>query len=153
MKQWWSQLQARERLLVSIMSLLIGSFILVRLVWLPIVDGLEKEQQKLERNKALLSYVEQNIAMIKASPKGATSSGSLSTIVNRVAKKQGITIARVQPQANDISVWIDQVGFNQLLTFLELLSLQHGIQVEAIDITEASDAGLVKVRRLQLGKN
>ena len=153
MKQWWSQLQSREKMLVIAMSTLVGIFILYRMIWQPIVESHENETKKLARNQALLQYVTQNVVLVKNNSGHSKQTGNLSTTINRIAKQQGITITRVQPQAADISVWIDQVSFNQLLGFLHQLTQQHGIEVKGIDISQTDDSGLVKVRRLQLGKN
>lgn len=62
-------------------------------------------------------------------------------------------ITRVQPQSNNVQVWIDNVSFNQLLTWLEQLANNEGIQVKVIDLSQGEQPGQVRVKRLQLGKN
>ena len=48
---------------------------------------------------------------------------------------------------------IDEISFNQLLSWLERLAVRDGLQVKSIDLSKADQAGVVRVRRLQLGKN
>lgn len=155
MKQWWSQLPEKERYLVILMTVLITLFLLFHLVWSPINDGLVKESKKLQRHKELLSYVHENTVHIKkagtVTSKGQVS-GSLSSVVNRVAKRHQISISRVQPQGDDIQVWIEEVPFNQLLVWLDDLKKSARLEVKSIDITEGNQSGIVKIRRLQLGK-
>jgi general secretion pathway protein M len=59
----------------------------------------------------------------------------------------------MQPQGNELQVWIDEVAFKDLLKWLEQLSLSEGLQVQGIDLTRGEKSGVVRVRRLQLGKN
>ena len=80
-------------------------------------------------------------------------SGTLDGVVNRTAFNQKIKIARLQPQAQELQVWIDTVQFDDLLLWLSTLVEQHGIQVQIIEIAREDLApGLVKVRRLQLSR-
>ena len=155
MKQWWTQLQEKEQRLVVVMLVMVTFFLFYHLVWSPINKGLTKEAKKLERNQELLAYVQQNTARYKSALKSGGNkapSGSPLSIVNRVAKSYQININRVQPQGDDIQVWIEQVPFNQLLLWLDDLSQKQGLTIRAIDISEGDEKGLVKVRRLQLGK-
>ena len=59
----------------------------------------------------------------------------------------------MQPQGDDLQVWIDEISFNQLLSWLEKLASRDGLQVKNIDLSKADQQGVVRVRRLQLGKN
>lgn len=156
MKQWWGQLSDRDKKLVIVMTALLVPFIVYQMIWLPISDGLAKEQKKLTRNQELYAYVQSNIAHIKnagISGNKVNKGGSLSSQVNRSAQSHGIKIDRVQPQGDDLSVWIDQVPFNSLLSFITDLSKNNGLQVKNIDIVETDASGVVKVRRLQLGRS
>ncbi|MNG30136.1 Type II secretion system protein M [compost metagenome] len=74
-------------------------------------------------------------------------------MVNRTAFNQKIKIARLQPQGQELQVWIDTVPFDALLLWLATLSDQHGVQVQVIEVARENLApGLVKVRRLQLSR-
>ena len=62
-------------------------------------------------------------------------------------------LTELQPQAQELQVWIDTVQFDDLLLWLSTLVEQHGIQVQIIEIAREDLApGLVKVRRLQLSR-
>ena len=80
-------------------------------------------------------------------------SGTLEGVVNRTAFNQKIKIARLQPQGQELQVWIDTVPFDDLLIWLAGLADQHGVQVQVIEVARENLApGLVKVRRLQLSR-
>lgn len=156
MKAWWQQLNMREQRLVMTMSAAVIVFILYSLIWQPLNEGIVKAQQKLDRQQALLSWVQENTAKYQSSKVGGNakgSSGSLSSIINRTARNANIVVTRIQPQGDDIQVWVDEVSFEQLLQWLERLTNNDGLLVKSIDLDGLDKPGTVRVRRLQLGKN
>jgi general secretion pathway protein M len=155
MKAWWQQLNIREQRLVMAMASVMGVFILYSFIWQPLNENLVKAEKKLLRQQALLEWVGENTARYQQSVKGGSSQskGSLSSIVNRTAKRNNIVITRMQPQGDDLQVWIDEVSFSQLLLWLEQLAANEKLQVKGIDLTRGEKSGAVRVRRLQLGRN
>jgi general secretion pathway protein M len=130
-------------------------FLLYILIWQPLNDNLVSSQKRLESRQALLTWVTDNTARYqRAKSVGGVkqSSGSLSSIVNRTAERQQLTITRMQPQGEILLVWLDNVPFAQLLLWLESLANNEGLQVQAIDLSQGDNPGEVRVRRLQLGK-
>ncbi len=150
------QLTEREQKLtiLSVIVVLIGSFYWG--IWSPLQQSVIKEQQRIRQQSELLQWVEQNA--IKAGQLRAAKvsskrfSGSLAQAVNTSAGRHSITISRMQPQDETIQVWIDDVSFNQLLSWINTLESQ-GVLVLQADFAEGSSPGLVSVRRLQLGKS
>ena len=155
MKTWWQQLNIREQRLVVVMSALISIFILYSLIWQPMNESIETSKVKIERQQELLTWVQESAQRYQqAKRNGGRSSGeSLSSIVNRTSRLEKISITRMQPQGDDLQVWIDEISFNQLLSWLEKLASRDGLQVKNIDLSKADQQGVVRVRRLQLGKS
>ena len=154
MKAWWNQLNAREQRLVASLGGVLLIFIFYSVVWQPLNENIEKGEKKLKRQQELLVHVTEETRKYRQL-KGTgvkNRGGSLSSIVNRTAKQKGISIDRMQPQGDDIQVWLDDVSFNTLLTWVESLSLNEGIQVKNVDLTKTEQAGQVRVRRMQLGR-
>lgn len=155
MKAWWQQLNIREQRLVLVMSVVISIFILYGLIWQPLNEGIDKQKLTLERQQELLTWVEENTQRYQQAKRNARagSGASLSSIVNRTSRANNIIITRMQPQGDELQVWIDEISFNQLLTWLEQLASRDGLQVKNIDLSLADQQGVVRVRRLQLGKS
>ncbi|WP_077283558.1 type II secretion system protein GspM [Cognaticolwellia aestuarii] len=155
MKTWWQQLNLREQRLIMAMAAAISVFILYGLIWQPLNENIASSKLKIERQQALLSWVEDNTKRYKQAKltNGSRSGASLSSIVNRTSRQNDIIITRMQPQADDLQVWIDEISFNQLLTWLEQLASREGLRVKNIDLSLADEQGVVRVRRLQLGKS
>ncbi|WP_440877161.1 type II secretion system protein GspM [Thalassotalea sp. PLHSN55] len=156
MKEKWQQLNKREQTLTAAMAVFVLIFLAYNLVWQPINSGIEKTSKKLASQQELLGWVKEKTALIAANSNNQTatkSSGSLSSIINRTARRHNILITRIQPQGDDIQVWIDQVVFSRFLNWLDQLAIAEGLSVKSIDLSNTDEAGIVKVRRLQLGKN
>ena len=139
MKTWWQQLNLREQRLIMAMAAAISVFILYGLIWQPLNENIASSKLKIERQQALLSWVEDNTKRYKQAKltSGSRSGASLSSIVNRTSRQNDIIITRMQPQADDLQVWIDEISFNQLLTWLEQLASREGLRVKNIDLSLA----------------
>ncbi len=155
MKEWWQNLNQREQQLVLVMSVVIGVFLFYSMLWQPLNEGLAKGKKKVERQQELLTWVVENTQRYNLIKGGGSSKsqGSLSSIVNRTSRSHHITVTRMQPQGENLQVWIDEVAFKDLLQWLEQLSLTEGLQVSGIDLSRSENTGTVRVRRLQLSKN
>jgi len=156
MKERWLQLNIREQRLVIAMASVVIFFILYSAIWSPLNKNIDSAIKKIERQQSLLTLVKAGTATYKSAVganRGGNRNTSLSSVVNQTAGSEQIVIARLQPQGEDLQVWIDEVPFNNLLKWLGNLSANNGINVKSIDITDADKAGVVKVRRLQLGRS
>jgi general secretion pathway protein M len=92
------------------------------------------------------------VQLRKSGGNKATFSGSLPQAVNQSANSMKITISRMQPQDDELQVWIDQAPFNNVLSWLQSLE-KTGVSILDIDIAESDLPGQVKIRRLKLGKS
>ena len=154
-KGWWQGLNLREQRLVLAMGSAFSIFLLYSLLWQPLNDNLANTTKRLASRQALLTWVTDNTARyqsVKSIGGNQKSSGSLSSIINRTANQQQLTITRMQPQGDTLQVWLDSAPFTQLLFWLEHLANNEGLQVQAIDLTKGDIQGEVRVRRLQLTK-
>lgn len=156
MKTWWLGLNTREQRLVGSLGAVVLIFLFYSLVWQPLNDSIINTEKKVARQQELLSWVNQEISRYQANSGNAKrpkNNASLSSIVNQAANRSGIAITRIQPQGDDLQVWIDNIAFNTLLQWLEQLSQQHGLMIKNIDLDATDIHGEVRVRRLQLGNN
>lgn len=155
MKAWWQQLNIREQRLVAAMSMVIFIFLFYSFIWQPLNENIAKNTKKLARQQSLLTWVSsetQRYNLAKGSGGSTQNKGSISSIVNRTAGANGISITRMQPQGENLQVWIDNIAFDQLLQWLAQLANNEDIIVGAIDLSQSEQPGQVRVKRLQLGK-
>ena len=154
---WWRGISGREQRLVAVGGsvLLIGLFYWA--IWQPVASRIAERERQVVNQQQTLAWLKEKgqevLAMQGGQGRQIDTSGTLDGMVNRTAFNQKIKIARLQPQGQELQVWIDTVQFDDLLLWLSTLVEQHGIQVQIIEIAREDLApGLVKVRRLQLSR-
>lgn len=152
----WQELSAKDQRLVLIMVISVSLFVAYRFMWQPLTENITKQENKIARQQELLTWIQDNTALYIQKNKNGDAqqqnSGSLSGLISRSASRKQIAIARIQPQGDDIQVTIDSIEFNQLLTWLQSLAATDGIMVKALDLSKEEQSGVVRVRRLSLGR-
>ncbi len=152
----FNQLTDREKWLVSISGVLVIFALFYWLVWTPLFGAVDTQQSIVDSKRADLVWIKQNalkaVQLRSGSNSNVSFSGSLPQAVNQTANRLQIAISRMQPQGEELKVWVDQAPFNDVLSWLQAME-NRGIKVLNVDLTEADAPGLVKVRSLQLGKS
>jgi general secretion pathway protein M len=154
-KQKFGQLTEREQrlVLVSAVAVIIGLF--YWLVWSPLNSAIERDEKAVVAQKSLLTWVQKNanLAIQLRAEKGVSDgfTGSLTQLANQTAANGNIAISRMQPQGEELQIWVDQASFNAVLDWLKSLE-ESGVRILDLDIAEADEPGQVKIRRLKLGK-
>lgn len=151
----FSALTEREQRLVVLSGIVLAVALFYFVVWSPLTTGIDRQQALLEEQQELLSWVEDTVSraqQLKRTQGSASSfSGSLPQAVNRTTARHNINIARMQPQGEELQVWVDEAPFNDVVAWLKSLE-DTGIIILQADITESDTTGFINIRRLQLGK-
>jgi general secretion pathway protein M len=154
-KSMFLQLSEREQRLVIISVALVLVAIFYWGIWSPLNTSLERDKTAVKNQTELLAWVQKNanraVQLRSSGGSKASFSGSLPQAVNQSASLMKITISRMQPQDEELQVWVDQAPFNDVLAWLQSLE-QTGVSILDIDIVESDLPGQVRVRRLKLGK-
>ncbi|MFQ6372253.1 type II secretion system protein M [Shewanella sp. YIC-542] len=154
LQKWWASLAQRERQLVTVMAVIVMVGIGYWGIWTPISNAQAQAQSQLQAQQQTLAFVKQSAAKISALKKAGSRPqhmGSLSTVATQTASRYGLSITRMQPQGKQIQLWMDDVPFDALLSYLGDL-VQQGLSLDSLDVAEADDPGMVKVRRIQLSQ-
>jgi len=151
----YKALTEREQRLVMISAVAVIIAIFFWGIWKPLNDAVDQQRTLNTSQQKLLVWVKDSAARAKqlrrSSTGTATYNGSLPQAVNVTTSRHNIAISRMQPQGEEIQVWVDQAPFNDVLAWLQALE-NMGIVILQADIAEADGPGLIKIRRLQLGK-
>ena len=155
LKQKFTALTEREQRLVLLSGLVVLLGIFYWGLWAPLNQSISQQSQLLESNKKLVSWVEEqgqkaaHLRRTQSSPRQVT--GSLPQLVTSTSSNHSLSISRMQPQGDEIQVWIDEAPFNSLVGWLNELETR-GIVIEQLDVAVANAPGMIKVRRLVLTK-
>ncbi|TRY33275.1 type II secretion system protein GspM [Aliiglaciecola sp. M165] len=152
----FQQLSEREKVLVIVAGIFVVVFFFYFVVWAPMNDALATQRKNIQTKQTDLVWIKQNanraVQLRAGSGASASFSGSLPQAVNQTASRVNIAISRMQPQGEELKVWVDQAPFNDVLSWLQSLEAR-GIRIINVDLAEADSPGMVKVRSLQLGKS
>lgn len=153
-QEWFAGLEPREQKLVSIGGVVGIVLVFIMGIWQPLNAKLELTESKLRNQQELNIWAKDAIQRIKNSGKAmGRSGGSLTQIVNQTSRRFNIEIARLQPKDTAVVVWIELINFNDLLRWIDHLERNNQVTVSAFDVTDAEEAGFVKVRKLQFEMN
>lgn len=118
-------------------------------------SALAKKNLTTERNLFIwVSDKTSEINMFRSQNGGAGQVDSLplNQAVTTSIKHYNLEIERLQPQDEDLEVWLKPMPFTSLLKWLDDLSKKYGVQVKFIDIGKTDMQGMVEVKRLRLGR-
>jgi general secretion pathway protein M len=153
---WLNSKTQSEKQLIKLASLFFILFLVIILVT-TINKNVAESEKKLTQQIELNSWAKQQITVIQQANKslGKTQSNkqSITQVINSTAKRYNVLVERIQPQKDDlVKVGIDEIGFNNLMNWLTELETKHSINVQNIDFSKADSLGVVKIRRLDLGR-
>ncbi|MGD8567471.1 MAG: type II secretion system protein M [Gammaproteobacteria bacterium] len=157
MKEWYNNLEPRERRILLIGAAVLIIAMLYLLAWEPLVNKSAALRKSIDKNQELVTWMEhaaeqarQMQAQIKArGPSGKSNGQSLLGIIDRTAKSSdlGDSVKRVQPDGQSrAKVWLEKAPFNDIVQWLESLQRRQGIRIVTSVIEKQEEAGLVNAR-------
>lgn len=155
MKAYWDALEGRDRQLLVVLLSTVLVAACYWLIWQPLQDDLANTQRKIkvqENTLAQVKVIGQKIMTLQGGDVTKKTPGDLNHLINSSAQQSKIAISRLQAKDQTVLVWIDEVNFNQFLSWLEALNQRYGIEVHNIDISATDKKGMIQVRRLMLGR-
>jgi len=152
MKEWFEQLEARERMLVMIAGGLVVVALIVSLGVRPIVNQSARGHERVEDKRELLAELREVAERLGPQRGGATQtsvasgSQSLVLVVDQTTRSSGLAqhLKRNQPDgASSIRLRFENAPFDALITWLDGLQSQHGMSVTSANIDVAAESGRV----------
>lgn len=153
-KDWWESITEREQQLTLISTGVVSVALIYFLLWSPLASNLADSQNKLKSAQQTLQWVESNAnKLVEAgigNNKTAAKKQNLSQLINSTAKRNKITISRIQNRNGTVDVWINQVEFNQFIKWMTALQNQYQVQINSVDLNQDKVQGMIKINRLSL---
>ena len=151
---WHQSLPQRDRVLVNATSVILAITLLYLLIWEPIYQGLEQQQQQYKSQQSIVSWMRDAAAEVKvlkrSGVKAVTSSNQpVSLLIEQSAKISGLknNFDKLESSGKEgARVKLDTASFNQMLIWLNNLEKQHGITVTSANIERANEPGTVNAR-------
>jgi general secretion pathway protein M len=157
MKDWFDNLDIREKRILIIGVAVLFLALTYLLVWEPFIKKTAALEKSNQENAALVAWMEQSAeeakelqAKLKASgPSSSTQGQSLLGIIDKTAKSGnlGKAVKRVQPDGQSKArVWLENANFNDMIKWLESLQRRQGIHVVTSVVEKLEEDGLVNAR-------
>ncbi|GMG88234.1 type II secretion system protein M [Biformimicrobium ophioploci] len=147
----WHAISDSDRRALMLLSLFLGGIIAVYGVLLPARGFFLSAHESLDDQKALISFMRSNEAVLKkaASASGSanpTADGTMLQRVTQAAKLHNLTIKRFEPEGdNRIRLWVEEARYDALNHWLDGL-LKEGFNVQSMNLDALPKEGMVSAR-------
>nr|VFJ77925.1 MAG: general secretion pathway protein M [Candidatus Kentron sp. FW] len=147
-------LKPRERIALAVAGVVIILSLLQLVIIEPLGNKVEYLKHRISRQEADLQWMQQAAGKIirlresAAAGEGVSHSESLLIVVDRSAKKAGISqsVKRIEPVGEEsVRVWIEEVAFDDLLRWLGDLRVR-GVRGDSIIIEQRKIPGRVDTK-------
>lgn len=157
MSSWWNSLSGRERQLVGIGGILLLIALLYWGAWRPLNQGIETAEQQRDAQRGTLAWMQLRAADLPQTQGRSGRQPDLSTTLEAVAtttsKQLGLSLTRLQPLDKQLQLELNPVEFERLMNWLVIMERDYAVSVQMIELAAEGGKGMVKVRRLQVGRN
>ncbi len=153
MKDWFDNLQARERMIVMVGGVITLLILLWALIWNPITSRTAELRTEVNSDRELLVWMQDASTRIKV----AESSGAIKpkynvniiTAVESTSKRKGLrsSITSMKPDGeNKINLDIKDASFDDMILWQGQLLTEYGIRAEQFSAKPSDKSGLVNAR-------
>jgi len=151
MKEWFEQLEQRERLLVAMAGVLVSIALVVLLIIRPISSQTSRGLERVADKRALLTELEQVAERIGPqgggiSPLTGANTDSLVVVVDQTTRSAGLAtyLKRNQPDgANSIRLRFENAPFDSIVEWLAELQVNFSMSATSANIDMAAEPGRV----------
>lgn len=151
MKQYWESLQVREQRTLLIGAVVLGLIGIYSLIVEPLFTGMERLQTSVEQQEEDLLWMKQAAAKVASlkqhsgNTAAVTGKTALMSLIDQTARKYELrnTLQRINPVGENVRVQFESASFDQLLRWIEELSIRHHVSVDTLTIARQQSAGRV----------
>jgi general secretion pathway protein M len=139
----------REQLMLRILGLFFLVLLLVFAIIVPLHQFNADAIADYRAQRDTLAWMESNRQAVgRSSTAPARKPGdSITAIANQSARPLGLAFKRYEPNGErGVNLWMEQVPFDQVVRWLELLERDYGVIAVDVSVTRRDEAGLVDVR-------
>ena len=154
-RAWWEGLQLRERRTLGVGGVLVAVMLGWALVWHPLSRARGDLAVRVARQRDDLAWMRQalgetrNLRAEGAHARADRQGKSLLALADVSARGAGLTgaLKRVEPAGSDsVRVNLEIADFDALMTWLDSLARDYGVQVTDFSVDKVEGIGLVNAR-------
>jgi general secretion pathway protein M len=159
MREWWQNLSTRDQKILVGGGILAGILLIYSFIWLPLSTAVNSLKQQVDEQHELLVWLRVASSQIQQyHNKGFTLQNRgnqplitfLSNALN-MGELHSFSPQIIPTSSDTVTINFNQVPFDMLITWLEKLWRNYGIDTQQISITPTATSGVVKAQ-LVIGK-
>lgn len=140
----------REQLMLRVLGLFFLALLLVFAIIVPLHQFNADAVADYRAQRDTLAWMESNrnaVGKAAAKPSARQPGDSVLTIANQSARTLGLSFKRYEPNGErGVNLWLEQVPFDQVVRWLELLERDFGVIAVDFSATRRDEVGMVDVR-------
>jgi len=142
----WGSLSTRDKRIVAALIV----FLIICTMYIGVIRPLSNWNERLkiaaQRGYDDLLFTQTNLSIAKELATHQRSSQGLdpATIISNSARNAGIVFSRMQPIKQGVTLWIDEVSYQRLLTWLLQLYFNDHFNIKQIRLEKIETEGMVK---------
>lgn len=146
-KDWYQHQTPRDQLIVRAVAVLVLLAVIFSLFFAPLIKQNESLNNELTQKLGFYQLMIDNAPQFGGRAAVASSDGkSLLASVGNQARASQVRMTRYEQDGDSLRVWLDNVSFDDTMTWIETLSQRHSVFVSQINIDRTDNSGLVDVR-------
>lgn len=153
----YDQLPRRDQQALKLMTVVVLVALIYFAIWRPVAQYHDQAVADRQNAAELLAWMQENQATIRQLAGESGSSGNnaekpadgreLMATVTSTAREAGLDLQRFEPSGDEaIRVWLENVPFTEVATWLEGLNSEHGILIDQAALDRRDTPGIVSVR-------
>jgi general secretion pathway protein M len=145
-------LPPREKMVLLVLGVFCVCVVFYYAIWAPVTSSADRAYERYQKQLQLMAWMKANESAAKKASRSSGKSGgsrggrSILSLVNATSGKYGIALKRFEPKGEDgLRVWLENVPFDKMLQWLEVLKGSYGIDVANVMLEAQKDSGKVNV--------
>lgn len=155
LEQRFAAFSPRDQLAIKGLALFFGVIFVIYGLLLPANQYQQDAQQHYRSSLESYHWMQANKGAFAAASQQRAKRDpgqSLLGIANSTSKSYQLSFKRYQPVGDSgLSLWLENVSFNNLIMWLERLDKKYGISVNEITVERQQEKGLVNIRLVLQG--
>lgn len=154
-KQWFYSLSTKEQRMVSGAVAVILFTLFYLIIWEPVHQGLDAEQQKQQSQQEILLWMQEAASEVSSlrSAGGRNvirdKNKPITLVIEQTVNNAGLkdSVNKIESSGKDgARVTLNEAPFNQVLIWLDTLATHNGVQVVSANIERSSSPGRANAR-------
>lgn len=153
-RRWYKHRSSSDQRAINVLAVFFLGLVLYFAAWQPVRANLKAAESYYSSRQDLYAFVKSREPEIRALQSSAGSDARglggepLLSVVTDTARSRNLTLRRYEPKGeNGVSLWLDAVAFNDVVTWLDELRDLYAIRVSQISVDRDQErAGTVTIK-------